>query len=48
MLQKDTVFINISDLWLGLESQGPRPRLHLYVYFAGQIVNKTPKHNNTT
>ena len=41
--------INISDLWLGLglESQGPSPRLHLYVHFAGQIDKKTPKHNTT-
>ena len=28
-------------LWLGLESQGPRPRLHLCVHFAGQIDKKT-------
>ena len=37
-----TVCINISDLWLGLVSQGPRPTLHLYVHFAGQIDKKTP------
>ena len=44
-----TVCVNISDLWLGLglESQGPSPRLHLYVHFAGQIDKKTPKHNTT-
>ena len=44
-----TVCINISDLWLGLglESQGPRPALHLYVHFAGQIDKKTPEHNTT-
>ena len=23
----------------------PRPRLHMYVHFAGQIDKKTPKHN---
>ena len=34
MLQKD---INISDLWLGLVSQGPRPTPHLCLHFAGQI-----------
>ena len=44
------VCINILlDLWLGLgiEPQGtrPRPRLHMYVHFAGQIDKKTPKHN---
>ena len=48
MLQKDTVCVNISDLWLGLglESQDidPRPRLQLYVHFSGQIDKKTPKH----
>ena len=46
MLQEDTV-CNISDLWLDLESQSPRPwaRLHLHVHFAGQIDKKTPKCN---
>ena len=34
-------------LGLGLEFQGPRPRLHLYMHFAGQIDKKTPKHNTT-
>ena len=44
-----TVCINISDLrlGLGLESQGPSPRLHVYVHFAGQIDKKSPKHNTT-
>ena len=45
-----TVCINILlDLWLGLgiepQVMRPRPRLHIYVHFAGQIDKKTPKHN---
>ena len=45
-----TVCINILlDLGqgLGIAPQGtrPRPRLHMYMHFAGQIDKKTPKHN---
>ena len=49
VIKRYTVCINILDLWLGLglESQGPGPRLHLYLHFAGQIDKKTQKHNTT-